>query len=102
MTSMGSVRPLIRLVTLAPLTVRGATAATVPANRPLVNAVAGSPTGAEGLKSARTPKPPEALRTSASVPALIRLPITVISTRVNTTSPYMMRMAPVRNRRAIG
>jgi hypothetical protein len=42
------------------------------------------------------------LATARSTPASMTLPSTVISTRVNTTSPYMIRIAPVRKRLASG
>src|SRR6266540_3288368 len=93
---------LARLVTLPPLTSNGTVASILPANRPEVSVRAGSGTGLAGLKSARTAKPPEALATSLSTVALMRPPRTVMSTSVNTTRLYMIRIAPVRKRRATG
>jgi hypothetical protein len=74
----------------------------LPAKEPEVKALTGSPSWAEGLNLVRIPKPPAALATSVSTVEPIRLPSTVINTRVNTTRLYMMRMAPVRKRRATG
>ncbi len=87
---------------MAGATRSGTAASILPANPPEVSVLPGSTIGEVGLKSARIANPPDALTTSVSTVAETIAPSTEISTRVNTTRLYMMRIAPVRKRRATG